>query len=80
MQVGLKPKVNNINIKKIGKQYEINFGDEIWIYIGNRKELTELGDKINNILKNKEEDKNFDILREFQDYKNEVKLAGGKVE
>ena len=71
MEAGLKPKVNNISIKKIGKEYEINFGEEIWIYIGSKKDLTELRDKINSTLI--EEDKNFEMLREKQDYIDEVK-------
>lgn len=89
MQVGLKPKVNNISIKKIGKQYEINFGDEIWIYLDSRKDLAELRDKINDILiylpqikkiLSTREDYKSDMLREKQDYIEEVKLAGGKVD
>ena len=78
MEIGLEPKVNNIDVKPVGKKYEINFGDEVWIYLGGRKELTELRDKINDVLMG--ENYKSDMLREKQDYKDEVKLAGGKVD
>ena len=75
MEIGLKPKVNNINIKKIGKQYEINFGDEIWIYVGSRKDLTELRDKINNAIEDKTDNK-FEIIREAGMMIKELKESG----
>jgi len=36
--------------------------------------------KISKLIKSEKEDKDFDTLREVQDYKDEVKRAGGKVE
>jgi len=78
MEIGLKPKKTNITIMKMGgENYEVNFNEETWLYL-DKEQITELRNKINGILMG--EDYKSDMLREKQDYIDEVKKARGKVE
>ena len=78
MQVGLEPKKTSIMIRQMGgENYEVNFNEEMWLYLS-KEQITELRNRINDFLIGK--DRNFEMLREKQDYIEEVKRAGGKVE
>jgi len=77
MQIGYEPKnAKEIKIKKMKDCYEILFtqkdDSEFWFYLA-EKELIELWDKISWILQS--EDNTFDMLREKQDYANEISKA-----
>lgn len=75
MEIGLKPKKINITIMKMGgENYEVNFNEETWLYL-DKEQIKELRDKINDVLIGK--DIKLDMLREQQDYIDEVKKAGG---
>jgi len=77
MQVGLEPKKTSIMIRQMGgENYEVNFNEEMWLYLS-KEQITELRNRINDFLIGK--DRNFEMLREKQDYIDEVKRAGGKV-
>ena len=66
MEIGTEPKSKDIIIKKIGKTYEISFERGRTILWLNKEEMIMLRSRMTEALK--EEDKNFDILREKQDY------------
>jgi len=78
MQAGLEPKSKEITIKKLGRTYEIEFEEGKSILWLEKEEMIVLRDKINDVLI--EKDIKLDMLREKQDYIDEVKRAGGKVE
>ena len=78
MQIGTEPKSKDIVINKIGKIYEIQFEEGKAILWLDREEMIMLRSRITEALKeNIDIDKSFDMLREKQDYIDEVGKNGG---
>jgi len=71
METGFDLKDKKISIKKFGKDnYEIEFeGGRHYLWL-DEEDMIELRDKINEVLLG--EDRNSEILREAEDYTNEI--------
>lgn len=69
MHTGIRPKSNNIKIKKFGDEYEVNFNETSWFYL-DFVGMQELRDKISEALDPPKKDDN--LLREKDDYIDEI--------